>query len=289
MATKKRLKFSIITPSFNQGRFIEDTIQSVKSQNYDSFEHIIMDGGSTDETLDILKKYSHLRWTSKPDNGQTDAANEGIRMSTGDIIGWVNSDDVYFSDVFSKIESVFKNNPQVSAIYGDYYWIDGDGKYIKKVRELPFSAKRLLFSNCIAHPTAFLKRSAFDAVGFYREDFEYSMDYEFWLRFHKKCRILHIPLFIAKVRFHPVSKSCISKQKHRDYNKLIIQIHDDLFTNLRESKLRWYAGKIYYRLLKELRELYNNPVYFVKKIFFNIIGFLSVGRIEVDYRYKMYF
>lgn len=283
------MKISIITPSLNQGRFIEDTILSVQNQDYDNVEHIVMDGGSTDGTVDILKKYSHLKWISEPDSGQTNAGNKAIKISAGDIIGWLNSDDLYFENIFSEIASIFEINPQVSAIYGDYHWIDEDGNYIKKVRELSFSARRLLYFNCIPHPTVFLRKDVFDKVGLFREDFECSMDYEFWLRLHQKCEIIHVPMFIAKARFHSCSKSFLSKKEHKEYQKVIIQIHGDLYERIRKSHTMWFINKLYYRLLKEWLEFYNNPVYFMKKVLFNALSFLSRGRVKLDYRYRLYY
>ena len=100
-------KITIVTPSFNQGKFIDENIQSVLTQNYPNFEHIIIDGGSIDGTVDILKKYSHLKWVSEPDRGQASALNKGFRMATGDVIGWLNSDDSYLPGTFEVVARAF--------------------------------------------------------------------------------------------------------------------------------------------------------------------------------------
>jgi len=100
-------KITIVTPSFNQGNFIDENIQSVLTQNYPNFEHIIIDGGSIDGTVDILKKYSHLKWVSEPDRGQASALNKGFRMATGDVIGWLNSDDSYLPGTFEVVARAF--------------------------------------------------------------------------------------------------------------------------------------------------------------------------------------
>ena len=132
-------KISVVTPSFNQGRFIEDCIKSVLDQNYPNFEHIIVDNCSTDGTLEVLKKYPHLKWIFETDKGQSDAINKGFRRSTGDIVAWLNSDDFYCENVFWKIVEIFLKNPQVFWIYGNSYFVDEKGKKITYKRALPFN------------------------------------------------------------------------------------------------------------------------------------------------------
>jgi glycosyltransferase involved in cell wall biosynthesis len=126
-------KFSVITPSLNQADFIEQTISSVLAQHYPNFEHIVVDGGSSDRTLDILKKYPHLTWISERDKGQADALNKGFRMATGDIIAWINSDDWYEADVFETIAKWFMDNPDKNIIMGDCNLIDEQGRAFSKV------------------------------------------------------------------------------------------------------------------------------------------------------------
>ena len=129
------LKISIITPSLNMGRFLEQSIQGVLYQNYSNWEHIVIDGGSQDETLAILKKYPHLKWISEPDRGLSDALNKGIRMATGDIIGWCCADDYYLPGAFKVCIDSFQNDPTLMFLYGDYRRIDADG--------IPFRIRRV--------------------------------------------------------------------------------------------------------------------------------------------------
>ena len=146
MNTKKStLSLSIITPSYNQGKFIEECLLSVKQQNYPALEHIVIDGGSTDGTLEILKQYSrqsgwgHLKWIWEPDRGQSDALNKGFRLATGDVIGWLNSDDIYLPGSFQAIANAFQERQSVDLIYGDYLMIDEAGKLLQTRREVSFS------------------------------------------------------------------------------------------------------------------------------------------------------
>ena len=132
------LKFSVITPSFNNAQYIEQTIKSVLEQNYPNFEHIVIDGGSTDGTVEILKKHSHLKWVSEKDEGQADALNKGFRMATGDIIAWINSDDWYEPNIFGNIAEWFERNPDKNIVMGDCNLIDparNDGEVARQPRK----------------------------------------------------------------------------------------------------------------------------------------------------------
>ena len=126
------MKISIITPSFNQGKFIEDAILSVLGQNYPDVEHIVIDNCSGDNTQDVVKKYPHIKWISEPDKGQSDALNKGFRMATGDVIGWLNCDDLYAPDALSKVISAFENNSESQWLIGRCNMIDPAGNLIRR-------------------------------------------------------------------------------------------------------------------------------------------------------------
>ena len=204
---KNNKKISIITPSFNQGNFIEDAIQSVLNQNYDNFEHIIIDGGSTDNTIDILKKYGHLKWTSEPDEGQSDALNKGFKKAEGDIIGWLNADDYYESDCFKKIIDKFLFT-KVDAVYADYRFIDKNKKEIRKlITQNPVQWMSLFY--CFIPSTAFFfKKDIYNSGVKIDKNFHISMDKEFFAHiFYKGFIIKKINHIVANFRWHDNNKS----------------------------------------------------------------------------------
>lgn len=203
-------KVSIITPSYNQGNFIEDTILSIKNQDYPNIEHIIIDGGSTDKTLDIIKKYEgtyNIRWISEKDEGQSDAINKGFNIARGEIIGWLNSDDIYvFKDAIKSVVNVFQLHPEVDLIYGDVITINKEN-IIKRVSPLfDFNYKILLRYDFIAQPSLFF-RSEVIKKNKLKKELNYAMDYEFWLRLARKYKFLYINKIIAADRNHAQRKN----------------------------------------------------------------------------------
>ena len=128
------MKVTIITPSYNQGKYLERTILSVLEQKIGNLEYLVMDGGSTDNSVEILKKYEEfLTWKSERDKGQTDAVNKGLRLASGDIIGWLNSDDIYYEDAVKKVLKVFEENPEINVVYGNANHIREDDSVIDRI------------------------------------------------------------------------------------------------------------------------------------------------------------
>jgi glycosyltransferase involved in cell wall biosynthesis len=212
MTVKPYHKISVVTPSFNHGMYIEETILSVLGQNYPNLEYIIIDGGSTDNSVEIIKKYEcHLtHWVSERDKGQTEAINKGFRRCTGDIVAYLNSDDVYEPGVFQLVNDFFCDNPDVKMIYGDAEIIDANGNYLCHRHELPFDRMMgafIGFGLLIPQPTAFWKRDIFDKVGYFNESYNFGMDSEFWSRVAFDGTIKHIDVLMAKARYHDNSKT----------------------------------------------------------------------------------
>ena len=202
------LTFSIITPSYNQGQFIERTIQSVLNQAGITFDYMVCDGGSSDNTLTVLKKYQpYLRWVSEPDEGQADAVNKGIRNTTGDIIAWINSDDVYYPLVLRKVRDIFKAFPDVKVVYGNANHIDQTDGIIRPYPTEPWRYNRLKETCFLCQPAVFFRRSLVERYGGLDNTLQYCMDYELWLRYGQHADFYFLPEKLAGSRMYASNKT----------------------------------------------------------------------------------
>ena len=201
-------RVSIVTPSFNQGQYIEATIQSVLSQDYPDIEYIVVDGGSTDNTLEVLKHYdSRMRWISEPDNGQTDAINKGMRLSTGEIVAYLNSDDYYFPGAVSRAVNFFRNNWNCGFIYGEGILADEAGNFIDRFNTVSFDMDTLASYCFILQPASFIKREAYIAVGGFDDRNNACMDYDMWFRLGQRYGAGYLNEYLAVWRVHDECKS----------------------------------------------------------------------------------
>lgn len=202
------LRFSVITPSFRQGRFIERTIQSVLSQNIEDIEYIVCDGGSDDETLEILQKYEQkIRWVSKVDKGQSDAVNKGISMTTGEIIAWINSDDIYYPGAFQTVKQIFESDSEIEVIYGNADWIDESDYLLSPYPTEAWNYKRLIKSCYLCQPAVFFRRSLIERFGNLDISLDYCMDYELWLRYGQHIQFKYISHKLAGSRMYASNKT----------------------------------------------------------------------------------
>lgn len=206
-STPQPLKLTIITPSFNQAPYIEQTIRSVLAQDYPCVEHIVIDGGSTDCTVDVLKKYPHLQWVSEKDRGQADALNKGLAKANGDIIGWVNSDDYYEHKIFGSIVKCFED-PDVMWVIGHltFLW-DQTGELVAK-KSPPISYDRLLNNpDIVRQPSTFFRKSFIEQAGGWNPCFFMAMDFDLWVRLAKISSPRMIDKNLAYFRIHALQKT----------------------------------------------------------------------------------
>ncbi|MGA2352159.1 MAG: glycosyltransferase family 2 protein [Terracidiphilus sp.] len=198
-------RISIITPTRNMAHFLEPCILSNLQQCYPNLEHIIVDGASTDNTLEIVGRYPHLRSVSEPDHGLSDALNKGIRMATGEIIGWCNADDLYLPGTLTVINEFFEKHPDIDLVYGDYRETDETGKSLRIIRETHFSPAvfRWLHINTIPTPAAFWRRRIHDDDLWYEDKMRFAMDYDFLRRvFAKGYKFQHVSILFCDFRRH---------------------------------------------------------------------------------------
>lgn len=201
---------SIITPSYNQGRFIEETILSVLNQDYPHIEYLVIDGGSTDNTVEILKKYERrLTWLSEPDRGQSNAINKGFRLAKGEILAWLNSDDTYLPGAVHKAVAHLMEHPKVMMVYGEGYQIDERSRVKGRFPWTePLDLWRLVYVwDYILQQTAFFRRQVFDTIDMLDETLQWGMDWDLWIRIAKKFRVEYIPEYLANLRQHPEAKT----------------------------------------------------------------------------------
>lgn len=207
--------FSVVMPSFQQVEFIGESIDSVLGQQGVSVELLVMDGGSTDGTVELLRSYGdRLTWVSEPDRGQSHAVNKGIQRSVGRYLAWLNSDDLLLPGALRCVAAVFESSPATMWAYGRCRVIDEHGKEIRKpitayknalLRR--FSYNKLLLENFISQPATFFRRSVFDEVGLLREDRHFDMDYDLWLRLGREHEPAVVDADLAEFRMHTASKT----------------------------------------------------------------------------------
>lgn len=201
---------SVVTPSYNQAPFLEDTLRSVASQNYPQTEHIVVDGGSTDGSVDIIRRHApQLRhWVSERDRGQSHAINKGLAMAQGDVLAWLNSDDTYLPGALHAVGGFFAEHPDVDLVYGDFVYTDVAGRPMRRRHVFRTMAyETLLYHDYLGQPAVFFRRSLFEKVGPVDESLHYCMDWDLFLRMWRVCTPRHLPTVLATYRLDHAAKS----------------------------------------------------------------------------------
>lgn len=263
---KEYPKISVVTPSYNQGQFLEETILSVINQNYPNLEYIIIDGGSTDNSVDIIKKYEKYLayWVSEKDDGQTYAIIKGLQKSTGNFLTWLNSDDTYLPGGLEAVANAIVQYPDLNVVYGDYVITDQAGKYLLQKREIKFDFDIMLYGPCfIGQPSAFFSRSIYDQVGGLDVNFNFFMDVEFWLRIAKNGgKFTHIKKTIATYRFHEESKTIKDFSVSERCKKEASDIEKKYWTRKKFSNLIMHQFyRSYLRTKNRIRRQYFKLIY----------------------------
>lgn len=266
-------KISIVTPSYNQGQFLEKTIRSVLLQNYPNLEYIIIDGGSTDCSIDVIKKYYHhlAYWVSEPDTGQSNAINKGFARATGELYGWLNSDDYYMPNSLYHIALAYEVNPNAGALIGVSQYVTENGKpeFIKPTYEVNVSSLYKWLDLYFIQPSCFFTKIAWDDCGSLDEKLHIAMDLDLWFRIAQKYSFVTLPNYL-------LSSSLIQKKaKTTEYRYFgIVEIALIIMRNGGEQQARDYLDQIavklecYERCLKPVTDnsLFNCLLPYIKRI-----------------------
>ena len=242
---------TIVTPSYNQAEFLEHTLQSVFRQDYDSVEFLVVDGASTDGSVEIIKSHAaKLKWwVSESDSGQAEAINKGLVRAKGEIIAWINSDDILLPRAVSRAVEVMQANPNLGMVYGDAITIDEIGNPLNRLSFPDWTLVDLMAFRVICQPAVFMRREILEQVGFVDESYHYMLDHQLWLRIGRVASIQHISSYIAAARHHPAAKNVLQAEH---FAREIFQVLDwienqpDLSAMFHENRKKVVGGA--YRL-----------------------------------------
>lgn len=237
---------SVVTPSYNAADFIRHTITSVQDQEYPAVEHIVIDGGSTDGTIDILRGRPGLTWKSEPDNGQTEAINKGLRQAQGEIVAWLNADDTYQPNAIERAVSFLQQHPKAAGVYSDCWFVDEHNVPFTLFKAERFDYRTLLLKNYIPNATVFLRRWVVDEIGPLNEQLNLVLDWEYWLRIGRKYHMEYFPdAVLANFRLCGGTKSA---ENSADFDLEYLDVLSEILQQSPYRELpgwwRWWAKRL---------------------------------------------
>lgn len=200
---------SIITPSYNQAQYLEETIQSVLGQDYTPLEYLVVDGGSKDESLEIIRKYEHhlAWWVSEPDSGQAEAINKGLARVNGEIVSWLNSDDLLMPGAVEQAVTILQAHPELGMVFGDAVTIDSHGQVLNPLSFGDWGLEEFMRFRIICQPAVFMRRSILEKAGYLNREFHFLLDHHLWIRLARLAPVQHVPATWAAARHHPGAKN----------------------------------------------------------------------------------
>lgn len=240
-------RVSIVTPSFNQVQFLEQTIQSVLSQGYPNLEYMVVDGGSKDGSVEIIRKYEAQIswWVSEADHGQSEACNKGWNRATGEIIGWLNSDDVLLPGAIDKMVKTFQQNPEMGLIYGDVLSMDADGNVFNIMRFDDWGLDDLMKFNIISQPGVFMRREILEKAGYLDGEMHFLQDHHLWLKMVQLAPMHYLRETIAAARYHAAAKNVGAGARYgKDAYKIVewMQTQPELAERMKKIGRQVWAG-----------------------------------------------
>jgi glycosyltransferase involved in cell wall biosynthesis len=242
---------TIVMPSYNQARYLDKAIQSVLDQDYPNIEFLVVDGGSKDDSAEVIRKYHKANperlvwWVSEKDNGQADAINKGCKRARGEIIAWLNSDDIYLDGAVSKAVNVLKENPDLGLVYGNIKSMDMDGQVFNEITYDDWKLEDLMAFRIIGQPSVFMRREAFEKVGGMDTTYDLLLDPLLFMRIAARYEIQYIDEFFAAARFHPEAKNVLQARKYGDDALKIVEMmpgDPDFREAFQKNRAKIFAG-----------------------------------------------
>ncbi len=263
---------TIVTPAYNSVTYIQKTIDSVLNQDYPNLEYIVVDGGSTDGTVELLRSYGdRLKWVSERDHGQSDAINKGWRLAEGEILGWLNADDYYLPGAVSSAVAYLNEHPQVGAVFGSLAFINDEGVIYGYKDPHDFNPRAILeYPTQMISSTLFFRKVQLASCGYLNRDLHFAMDYDFYLRLAKVGEIHYIPRIMAHFRVHSASKSQSQVSRHLSEMIQVYRAHGGRF-RLSPFWIRVAALFLWSRIPESLR-----------KLFRQVLSRLEIGEVTIE-------